>query len=89
LTVFPRMGGPAAWKEMQKKKGEWNSEGFEARRNDDNGDGDNGEERDRYQEYDVEVDKLKDMDEEASDEDVRPTPPLRGHFSCSQGRTPS
>jgi hypothetical protein len=83
------MGGPAAWKEMQKKKGGWNSEGFEARINDDNGDGDNGEKRDRYQEYDVEVDKLNDTDEEASDENVRPIPPLRWRFDCSQGRTPS
>ena len=61
---------------MQRKKEEWNREGFgvdEARMSGDN----DGEERDRYyQEYDVEVDTRKDMDE-ASDEDVRPTSPPR------------
>ena len=75
MTVFSRMGGPAAWKEMQRKKGEWNGEGFgvdEARTNDN----DDGERGDGYhQGYDIEVDKSKDTDEEASDEDVRPTSP--------------
>ena len=73
LTVFPRMGGPAAWKEMQKKKSEWSSEGFGVDEARINGDGDcDDEERDRYQ--DVDGDKLKDTDE-TSDEDVRPTHP--------------
>ncbi|KAI9785966.1 MAG: hypothetical protein M1839_008232 [Geoglossum umbratile] len=67
-----RMGGPAAWKEMQKKKNEWSGEGFgigEARTKDSDGDGDDDERRDRCREYDAEIEELKDVGEEASDED--------------------
>ncbi|KAH0542666.1 hypothetical protein FGG08_002989 [Glutinoglossum americanum] len=64
-----RMGGPAAWKEMQKNKDGWNDGGFgEARRIKDGGDDDGGDGREaRCYEYDVDSERLR--DEEPSDED--------------------
>jgi hypothetical protein len=59
------MGGPGAWKGLQKNKNGWNDG--------DGDDGDDDERKDRYREYDVAPDRLKDTDEEASDEDVSTT----------------
>ncbi|KAH0564942.1 hypothetical protein GP486_001662 [Trichoglossum hirsutum] len=55
-----RMGGPAAWKEMQKGKNGWVDEGFGDARRMNGGDRDEGRE----------LDQLRNTDDEASDEDV-------------------
>lgn len=53
------MGGPAAWKEMQKRQNEWQNEGFDQQRAQvnvqDHGDAnsDDTQTRDIYAEYDI------------------------------------
>lgn len=75
-----RMGGPAAWREMQRKKAEWSSGGFdkpEEKKVDSEGEeAADVEKRDLYAEYDIDSEESKDKQggqhvDEGKEDDVR------------------
>ncbi len=75
-----RMGGPAAWREMQRKKAEWRSGGFdepeEKKADSEDEDAAGVEKRDLYAEYDIDPVESKDKDggqhvDEGKEDDVR------------------